>query len=305
VTASGADAPVMLQGVRSAVRTSWVSVTLAAALGVTMPVAATMAGTALASPVPMPSVVVATAAHTHTGTNHEAVAAKTVTRVKGIHGERHAKAPTTPPKPSPWTRASVLVHIPSGGLVARRDPSLSSPAVGTVAAASKYYGVPIVLRLDAMNAAGTWGRVELPYVWPRRDGWIRLAGLAREQTFLHVDVDLSEHRVRVYKRNELLYSVPAAIGAASSPTPPGHYVVTDRVPFPAGSALGSFAFGISGIQPHLPAGWSGGNQLAIHGTDEPWSIGTSASAGCVRVSEWALQRFEPLLRLGTPVVIHA
>jgi len=305
VTASGADAPVMLQGVRSAVRTSWVSVTLAAALGVTMPVAATMAGTALASPVPMPSVVVATAAHTHTGTNHEAVAAKTVTRVKGIHGERHAKAPTTPPKPRPWTRASVLVHIPSGGLVARRDPSSSSPAVGTVAAASKYYGVPIVLRLDAMNAAGTWGRVELPYVWPRRDGWIRLAGLAREQTFLHVDVDLSEHRVRVYKRNELLYSVPAAIGAASSPTPPGHYVVTDRVPFPVGSALGSFAFGISGIQPHLPAGWSGGNQLAIHGTDEPWSIGTSASAGCVRVSEWALQRFEPLLRLGTPVVIHA
>jgi lipoprotein-anchoring transpeptidase ErfK/SrfK len=81
--------------------------------------------------------------------------------------------------------------------------------------------------------------------------------------------------------------------------------VTDRVPFSAGSALGSFAFGISGIQPHLPAGWSGGNQLAIHGTNEPWSIGTSASAGCVRVSESALQRFEPLLRLGTPVVIHA
>ena len=72
----------------------------------------------------------------------------------------------------------------------------------------------------------------------------------------------------------------------------------------AGSALGSFAFGISGIQPHLPAGWSGGNQLAIHGTNDPSSIGTSASAGCVRVSEWALAHFEPLLRLGTPVVIH-
>ena len=48
----------MLQGVRSAVRTSWVSVTLAAALGVTMPLAATMAGTALASPMPAPSAVV-------------------------------------------------------------------------------------------------------------------------------------------------------------------------------------------------------------------------------------------------------
>ena len=164
--------------------------------------------------------------------------------------------------------------------------------------------MPIVIRLDAVNAAGTWGQVELPYVWPRRDGWIPLDHLARDQTFIHVDVDLSEHRVRVYKRDELLYTVPGAIGTSSSPTPPGHYVVTDRVPFPAGSALGSFAFGISGIQPHLPAGWNGGNQLAIHGTNEPSSIGTSASAGCVRVSEWALEHFEPLLRLGTPVVIH-
>jgi len=305
MTESGADAPVMLQGVRSAVRTSWVSVTLAAALGVTMPLAATMAGTALAAPVPAPSVIVARASGTRTDAIDHVAPRKIVTRVRGAHGERHGKAPATPPKPSPWTTASVLVHIPAGGLTAHRDPSSSSPAVGTVAAASKYYGVPIVLRLDAINASGTWGRVELPYVWPRRGGWIRIAGLVRDQTFLHVDVDLSEHRVRVYKRDDLLYSVPAAIGAASSPTPPGHYVVTDRVPFPAGSALGSFAFGISGIQPHLPAGWSGGNQLAIHGTNEPWSIGTSASAGCVRVSQWALQRFEPLLRLGTPVVIHA
>jgi lipoprotein-anchoring transpeptidase ErfK/SrfK len=189
-------------------------------------------------------------------------------------------------------------------MTAHRNPSSSSPTVGTVAATSKYYRVPIVIRLDAINDAGTWGRVELPYVWPRRDGWIPLGHLVCGQTFIHVDVDLSEHRVRVYKRDDLLYTVPSAIGTSSTPTPPGHYVVTDRVPFPAGSALGSFAFGISGIQPHLPVGWSGGNQLAIHGTNDPSSIGTSASAGCVRVSEWALEHFEPILRLGTPVVIH-
>jgi hypothetical protein len=295
----------MLLGVRSAVRTSWVSVTLAAALGVTMPLAATMAGTALASPIAGPSVTVAATDGIAPDAIRVAAPARTVTRVRGAHGERHANARAASPKSGPWAHASVLVHVPAGGITAHREPSSSSATVGTVAAMSKYYGVPIVIRLDAINAAGTWGRVELPYVWPRRDGWIRLAGLSREQTFLHVDVDLSQHRVRVYKRDDLLYSVAAAIGAPSSPTPPGHYVVTDRVPFPAGSALGSFAFGISGIQPHLPAGWTGGNQLAIHGTDEPSSIGTSASAGCVRVSEWALARFEPLLRLGTPVVIHA
>jgi lipoprotein-anchoring transpeptidase ErfK/SrfK len=149
-----------------------------------------------------------------------------------------------------------------------------------------------------------WGRVELPYVSPRTDGWISLRGLTRERTFIHVDVDLSEHRLRVYKHHELRASAAAAIGAPSSPTPPGHYAVTDRVPFAPGGPLGSFAFGISGIQPHLPAGWSGGNQLAIHGTNDPSSIGTSASAGCVRVSEATLTVLRPLLRLGTPVVIH-
>ena len=292
----------MLQGVRAAVRTSWVSVTLAAALGVTMPVAATMAGTAVAAPMPVPSVVAA--GGTHPGAVHDALPPRRTGHPRGAHADRRTTGPTAPPKPSPWLRASVLVHVPAGGIAAHADASSSAPTVGTVVATSKYYGVPIVLKVDATNAAGTWGRVELPYVWPRRHGWIPLAHLSREQTFLHVDVDLSEHRVRVYKRDDLLFSLPAAIGSPSSPTPPGHYVVTDRVPFPSGSALGSFAFGISGIQQHLPAGWSGGNQLAIPGTYDPSSIGTSASAGCVRVSEWALERFEPLLRLGTPVVIH-
>ncbi len=299
----------MRQGVRSVVRTSWVSVTLAATLGVTMPVAASMAGTALATPIAVPSAVVLGVIETHPGAVHDAAPPQVAgaTHHRGAHASRRVDG-TTPPardRHTGWDRASVLVHVPAGGLTAHRSPSSASATVGTVAATSKYYGVPIVIRLDAINAAGTWGRVELPYVWPRRDGWIPLDHLADDQTFIHVDVDLSEHRVRVYKHDELLYSVPGAIGTPSSPTPPGHYVVTDRVPFPAGSALGSFAFGISGIQPHLPVGWSGGNQLAIHGTNDPSSIGTSASAGCVRVSEWALAHFEPLLRLGTPVVIHA
>jgi L,D-transpeptidase-like protein len=75
------------------------------------------------------------------------------------------------------------------------------------------------------------------------------------------------------------------------------------VAFPRGGALGTFAFGISGIQTDLPAGWDGGDQLAIHGTDDPGSIGTSASAGCLRVSERVLDRLRPLLQPGTPVVI--
>jgi lipoprotein-anchoring transpeptidase ErfK/SrfK len=148
------------------------------------------------------------------------------------------------------------------------------------------------------------GRVELPYTWPRREGWIRLRGLDRDATRVRVEVDLSLHRVTVWRFGKVLFHAAGATGAPSSPTPVGEYFVTDRVPFSAGSALGSFAFGISGIQPRLPAGWSGGNQLAIHGTNNPSSIGRSVSAGCVRVSEATLGRLLPLLEYGTPVIIH-
>ena len=297
----------MVQKARRAIRTSWVSLTLAGVLGVSTPMS--MAGAANAAPVPSsPATPVAIRLLHPTGIGvpeRPRVPAREKAKDRRPPVPTREKERDRPPAHTGWDRASLLVDVPAGGIAARRNPWPGAPTVGTVAAASKYYHVPLVIRVEATNPQGTWGRVELPYVWPRVDGWIALRGLDRDQTFVHLDVDLSEHRVRVYKHADLLYTVSGATGSAGSPTPPGAYVVTDRVPFPSGSALGSFAFGISGIQPNLPAGWSGGNQLAIHGTNDPSSIGTSASAGCVRVSEWALDRFKPLLRLGTPVIIHA
>jgi lipoprotein-anchoring transpeptidase ErfK/SrfK len=175
--------------------------------------------------------------------------------------------------------------------------------IGTFPATSRYYHVPLVAWVRRTASHGRFGLVGLPYSGTDRAGWIRIRGLNRERTPIEVRVDLSRHVLTVTRQGRTALWFPAATGAPSSPTPPGRYFVTDRVPFPAGSPLGTFAFGISGIQTHLPAGWTGGDQLAIHGTNAPSTIGTSASAGCIRVSESALARLKPLLRLGTPVVI--
>ena len=199
-------------------------------------------------------------------------------------------------------QAFLLVNVPSAMAVHAR-PAASARVVGQLPASSKYYHVSLTAWVEGTARHGAWGRVQIPYEWPRRDGWIRLSGLRRSHTVVEVHVDLSKHWVVVTRGGRTLTGFPAATGSSSSPTPPGHYFVTDRVPFSAGGPLGSFAFGISGIQPHLPSGWSGGNQLAIHGTSDPSSIGRSASAGCVRVSEDALRKLLPLLKLGTPVVI--
>ncbi len=198
--------------------------------------------------------------------------------------------------------AALLVRVPVA-MTVRARPGAGARAIGTLPSASKYYHVGLTAWVEETARHGTWGRVEVPYVWPRRDGWIPLRGLQHSRTFVQVHVDLSKHRVSVTRFGRPRFVMLGAIGAASTPTPIGEYFVTDRIPFSAGGPLGSFAFGISGIQPNLPAGWSGGNQLAIHGTSDPSSIGTSASAGCVRVSERALHELMPLLKLGTPIII--
>ena len=127
-----------------------------------------------------------------------------------------------------WT--NVLVDVPDT-LTAYARPRAGATQVGVVPAGSKYYGIPIVAWVETVSADGRWGLVELPYVWPRREGWIRLRGLARDVTRVRVEVDLSQHMVTVRKFGKVLFRAPGATGASSTPTPVGEYFVTDRVPF--------------------------------------------------------------------------
>lgn len=49
----------------------------------------------------------------------------------------------------------------------------------------------------------------------------------------------------------------------------------------------------------------GGDRIAIHGTDDPASVGTAASHGCMRVGDSDIRLLIAKVPLGTPVVIHA
>ncbi|MCI0632727.1 MAG: L,D-transpeptidase [Actinobacteria bacterium] len=176
--------------------------------------------------------------------------------------------------------------------------------VGMVPAHSPYYGVATRAWVLRVSPDGRFGLVPVPYAGEAVTGWLRLRGLRTSTTRISVHADLSAHRLSIRRGDHVIFSARTATGAASTPTPTGRYVVSDRVPFSTGSVYGTFAFGLSGIQTRLPAGWTGGNQLAIHGTNDPSSIGRSASYGCLRVSERVLDRLRPLLRLGTPVLIR-
>jgi lipoprotein-anchoring transpeptidase ErfK/SrfK len=95
------------------------------------------------------------------------------------------------------------------------------------------------------------------------------------------------------------------IGRSGSPTPTGRFAVTDRL---AGSNYGSYygccILALSAHQPYLPAGWPGGNRIAIHGTNAPSTIGTASSAGCLRARDADLRVLMRRVPLGTPVFIR-
>jgi lipoprotein-anchoring transpeptidase ErfK/SrfK len=153
---------------------------------------------------------------------------------------------------------------------------------------------------------GRWARVILPWRPNGRTGWISLRGRPTLESRIWVKADVSRRRVNLMRGDRMLRSFVAAVGAPGSPTPVGRFSVTDPISTgDPGGPFGWYAFGLSGHQPNLPAGWSGGDQLAIHGTNAPSTLGTAASAGCLRVSATALAVLKRYLHPGTPVVIEA
>jgi hypothetical protein len=191
-------------------------------------------------------------------------------------------------------RAAALLRTRPGGPVAARV----SP--GTE------FGGPGVL--SVARRRGRWLGVvstALPngqLAWLRRDD--PAVSLKRVRYSLHAD--LSARRLELRRGGRRIASFPVAVGRPGSSTPTGRFAVTDKL---SGSRFGPYygccVLALSGHQPHLPAGWSGGSRLAIHGTDAPGSIGQPSSAGCLRAADTDLRMLMRRVPLGTPVFIRS
>jgi lipoprotein-anchoring transpeptidase ErfK/SrfK len=212
---------------------------------------------------------------------------------------RAAEAPAH--RPSPARHWFTLVNAANGAVVRARP---NGRIAGTLPGHTPL-GTATRLWAVRLSHDGRWARVILPWRPNGRTGWVSLRGRRTVQTRIWVKADLSRRRVNLMRGDAVLRSFVAAIGAPASPTPVGRFSVTDPISTgDPGGPFGWYAFGLSGHQPNLPPGWAGGDQLAIHGTNAPWSLGTAASAGCLRVSSAALVVLKRYLRPGTPVVIE-
>jgi hypothetical protein len=152
-----------------------------------------------------------------------------------------------------------------------------------------------------------WLGVTTPEFGNHRLAWIdaRAGGLRYASTRLELVVDLSSRTLEVRRGNMVVRRAGVGIGRPGSPTPTGRFAVTDKLDGHAYSSYyGCCILALSATQTSLPAGWTGGDRIAIHGTPSSSDFGREVSAGCVHASDTDLRYLMRLVPLGTPVVIR-
>jgi lipoprotein-anchoring transpeptidase ErfK/SrfK len=189
-------------------------------------------------------------------------------------------------------RALVVRSRPGGSVVARlgRRTEFGSPqTVGVVRTRGRWLGVVTT---------------QLPN---GRLGWIdpQESPVRLSRTHMSLVLDLSARRLVLKRGNRVVRRMTVGVGRPGSTTPTGRFAVTDKLSGPAyGPYYGCCIVALSAHQPNLPAGWHGGDRIAIHGTNDPGSIGVASSAGCPHASDSDLRVLMRRVPLGTPVFVR-
>jgi lipoprotein-anchoring transpeptidase ErfK/SrfK len=149
-----------------------------------------------------------------------------------------------------------------------------------------------------------WYRVQLPKKPNGRTAFVRARALRVERVSTRIVVEVSKRRLTLYRNAKPVVTSAVAVGAPSTPTPTGRFYVNQRlVPTEPGGPFGPGAIGISAFS-NVLTGWTQGGPVAIHGTNEPWSIGHAVSNGCIRLPNATLLKVFRETLAGTPVIIR-
>ncbi|MBA3843976.1 MAG: L,D-transpeptidase [Actinobacteria bacterium] len=155
------------------------------------------------------------------------------------------------------------------------------------------------------DCAARWYRVELPIRPNGAIGYVSAASLQVQPVSARIVVDVSERRLRLFERGQVTLTAAVAVGSSATPTPTGRYYVNQRlIPDDPAGPFGPAAIGVSAYS-NVLTGWTQGGPIAIHGTDDPASIGHAVSNGCIRLPNATLRKVFSAALAGTPVIITA
>jgi lipoprotein-anchoring transpeptidase ErfK/SrfK len=233
-----------------------------------------------------------------------------------------AAAPVAQPVPVAAVESAAEAEPEPATALAERDPGflVLKPAPGRRLVVRSRPGGPVVARLGSRTEFGSpttlavarqrgrWLGVVTTHRPNGRLGWVDSdqRGLVQARTRVAVSIDLSSRRLVVRRGDRVLRRITVAVGRPSTPTPRGRFAVTDKLPGARYSAsYGCCILALSAHQPYLPPGWTGGDRIAVHGTNDPGSIGTAASAGCPRAGARDMRYLFRKVPLGAPVFVRA
>jgi lipoprotein-anchoring transpeptidase ErfK/SrfK len=187
-------------------------------------------------------------------------------------------------------RSTPLYASPGGAVVARLTtrPEFGSPqTLGVLRHRGRWLAVVSTLRPN--------GKVS----------WVRAGAVKVTRTDMSLTLDRSRRRLVLKRGSKVVHRMTVGVGRPESPTPTGRFAVTDKLSgYSYGPFYGCCIVALSAHQPNLPAGWTGGDRIAIHGTDAPSTIGTASSAGCPHARDSDLRVLMRRVPLGTPVFIR-
>ena len=227
-------------------------------------------------------------------------------------------AEVTPPSvatTTPTTTAETTTTTPAAEPDAEQQGPLGAKLERRVGLRDEPDG-KIVATLDTKTR---WGSPRVLAVVEQRTGWLgvlteqepgKVAWIPGDAAELLLEpwalqIDLSARRVTVSHEGEVVRRFTVGIGAPGSPTPTGRFGVTDTLRLTGGSPYGCCAIALTARQKSIPQGWTGGDRVAIHGTDNPASIGKAVSHGCLRSAEDDLRWLLARIPLGSHVEIVA
>ena len=162
---------------------------------------------------------------------------------------------------------------------------------------------PYVALRERQTARSDWIQVRLPMRPNGRTGWVPRKDLDSFHV-VHTEIvlTLATRQLQLFRDGRLVLSAPVGVGKPGTPTPSGHFWITEKFAVHGVPLYGPYAFGTSDYS--VLTDWPGGGIVGLHGTDQPQLVPGAPSHGCVRLHNSDIVRLASLVPVGTPLLIR-
>ena len=165
-----------------------------------------------------------------------------------------------------------------------------------------YFDNPLLF--GVISVQGDWVEVMMQARPNGQVGWVKASDVELSTHDAVIELDLTTRQLVARLDGEVVVETQAAIGLDANPTPTGRYYIFEVIPQsytegpfgPAIMATSAYSERLQLFENGLPI-------VALHGTNEPNTIGEKASNGCIRIANDLITLLAEKMPPGVPIVI--